>query len=122
MAARTISRLIITPGKTITFNSSNILTVTNFTAGDWSGTYVNKITLQSSVGGSPFAINAPTGIIVLWVIFSSCNATGGAKIKAYYCDDSGNYDSTGITWYEKPFIEGHSRPVIGTKHSKTRIL
>jgi hypothetical protein len=121
MAARTISRLIITPGKTITFNVNNVLTVTNFVAGDWSGTYANPTTLQSSSPGSPFAINAPTGVVVLWVIFSSCNATGGSKIKAYYCDDFGTYDSSGIIWLEKPFIGGHSRSMISRdKHARVR--
>ncbi len=95
---RTISRMILTAGKTYTFATTNVLTITNFTAGDWSGTAGNLITWQSSSSGTASTIIAPANVLVNYCAVKDINNTG-TLINA---NRVSNYDNTNNAGWKFP--------------------
>jgi hypothetical protein len=74
---RTINRLITTNGYTYTFTATtNILTVSNFSAGDWQGTWV------SSSPGTYYYVYAPANVAIINLNVTDCNNMGGHLINA----------------------------------------
>lgn len=82
LGTRTISRLQCTGGYTYTFTAgSSVLTITNYTAGDWrqgSGT----TTWRSSIPGTQYRIAAPANTVVTNMDIQDCNNSAGILINA----------------------------------------
>ena len=78
MATRTYDRLILKSGKTYTVPSGDVITILNYTAGDWDGAII-----ESDAPDHPIHLNVPAGgIVVVGTKFTDCWAAGGGVIDA----------------------------------------
>jgi len=102
--AVTISRLITDAATTTTWtNSVNVVTITNYTAGNW-----DNCTWKSNLLGTPFHIAAPAGVVVTGLNVTDCDNSAGTTIDASdgTCTDGGG--NTGFLWSVPPVPPGPS--------------
>lgn len=95
-AVATFSRIIFSAGKTYTWTSTDKIAVTNFTAGDWSGTSGNRMKWISSSPTNAYQINAPANVIMEYVDITDCNNVGN-NINVM-TDYNKGLNNTGFTW------------------------
>lgn len=79
-SGKTIGTLTATGPKTITFNASQVYTITNL---NLTGTSGNLVTLNSSTPGSQYTLSVASGdVYARYVSLQDSNATGGARFFA----------------------------------------
>lgn len=87
----TIARLIMTGGKTTTFETGETFTITAYTAADWDGTSGPLRTiLRSATPATPFTIVMPSDLAMNYVDAMDCTSDTHTMTVAFGVDGTGN--------------------------------
>jgi hypothetical protein len=121
VGSTTFARLKITAGKTYTFAAGSTYTVTAFTAGDWSGTAGNAITMQSSSTGSQWNLVAPASVTVSYVSVIDSN-NSGTSITASDGTNTNNGNNVGWVFFVSAYTPYSAEYLASTPHLSTREL
>jgi hypothetical protein len=100
VGTRTFSRIILSAGKTYTWSTTNNITVTNYTAGDWSGAAGNVITWVSSSPGTGYKIIPPQNTYVNYV--NATDSTAGGNYIIHASSNTNTNSGRNSNWRFKP--------------------
>ena len=87
----TIARLILTAGKTTTFEAGETFTITAYTAGDWDGTAPATFTkIESDTPASDFTVVMPSALAINYIDVTDCESDTHTMTVAFGVDGTGN--------------------------------
>lgn len=86
----TIARLILTDGKTTTFEAGETFTITAYTAADWDGSAGSRTKLRSTIDSTAFTIVMPSDLAMNYVDVKDCTSDTHTMTVTAGIDRTGN--------------------------------